>query len=393
VSELTHLDLGDLGFDAGAHLLLKRVLDSVAAGGVIKVWGSAPELAVHLRGWCRAQGHRVEWSEGCAHVTRGSADQGRWRGAERAGEPDGVRAHAAQSWGLAARGATVEAGGPSFDFPLDTRTQVWTEEAGRLYARAAAAQWDPATAIDWETRFELPPEVERAVVQLMTYLIENETAALLIPARFVGRIHPHFREVVQVLAIQAADEARHIEVFTRRALLKGSTPGLSTVGGQTSLKTLLDEPDFALASFLLSVMGEGTFLTLLRFLHEHAPDPVTRQVAQLAGRDEARHVAFGIAHLSRHVDEEPTLRARLAHAVERRAAALAGTAGLNEDVFDALVLLAAGGWEPEAIRSGWAAVQALERDMAEGRNRRLERLGFDAATAQRLSELHTKNFM
>jgi len=54
----------------------------------------------------------------------------------------------------------------------------------------------------------------------MTYLIENETVALVIPAKFASQIHPHFREVIQLLAIQVADEARHIEVFTRRALLR-----------------------------------------------------------------------------------------------------------------------------------------------------------------------------
>src|SRR5437899_12111097 len=109
--ELTRLDLGDLGFDAGAHLLLKRALDSVAVGGIVGVAGSVPEFAVHLRGWCRVRGHRVEWSDGRARVIRGNAEQGRWQGAERAGEPDRVRERAAQSWGLAARGATVEAGG------------------------------------------------------------------------------------------------------------------------------------------------------------------------------------------------------------------------------------------------------------------------------------------
>ena len=97
----------------------------------------------------------------------------------------------------------------------------------------------------------------------MTYLIENETAALVIPSRFIAQMHPHFREVMQVLAVQAADEARHMEVFTRRALLKRGSLGLSTAGGQASLKTLVDEPDFAIASFLLSVLGEGTFLSLL----------------------------------------------------------------------------------------------------------------------------------
>src|SRR5215208_4026694 len=135
----------------------------------------------------------------------------------------------------------------------------------------------------------------------MTYLIENETAALIIPSRFIAQLHPHFREVMQLLAVQAADEARHLEVFVRRGLLKRRELGLSTAGGQASLHTLLDEPDFALSSFLLSVLGEGSFMSLLAFLREHAPDPVTRAVARLAGQDEARHVAFGLAHLERHL--------------------------------------------------------------------------------------------
>src|SRR5690349_13162537 len=92
-----------------------------------------------------------------------------------------------------------------------------------MYAQAAAAQWDPATAVPWESEFDLPGEVEDAIVQLMTYLIENETTALVVPSRFVAQMHPHFREVMQVLAVQAADEARHIEMFTRRALLKRKT--------------------------------------------------------------------------------------------------------------------------------------------------------------------------
>src|SRR5262249_38685994 len=145
--------------------------------------------------------------------------------------------------------------------------------------------------------FELPDDVETAVVQVMTYLVENEQAALVVPARFLGRVHPHYREIVQLLAVQVADEARHIEVFTRRATLRRETLGRSGAGGRASLQTLLEEPDFTLAGFLLSVLGEGTFLSLLSFLERHAPDPVTRQVARLALQDEARHVAFGLAHV------------------------------------------------------------------------------------------------
>ncbi|MBM4368325.1 MAG: ferritin-like domain-containing protein [Deltaproteobacteria bacterium] len=144
---------------------------------------------------------------------------------------------------------------------------------------------------------DLDDNVEDAVVQVMSYLVENETAALLVPARFCAETHPHFREMMQCLAIQCADEARHIEVFTRRLRLAGRSPGLSTAGGQASLKTLVDEPDFALASFMLSVLGEGGFLALLRFLDHYGPDAITRQVCRLAAGDEARHVALGVAHL------------------------------------------------------------------------------------------------
>ena len=267
------------------------------------------------------------------------------------------------------------------------------DRATALYRQAAAAQWDPATAIDWDAPVTHGPAVEAAIVQVMTFLVENEEAALVVPARFLGQVHPHFREVQQVLAVTLADEARHIEVFTRRARLAGDRLGLSTTGGQASLATLLAEPDFAIASFLLSVLGEGTFLSLLAFLRDHAPDDATRELARLAGQDEARHVAFGLAHLARHLGEEPALRGRLAAAVERRHQALAHTAGLSEEVFDALVLLAAGGWAPAAIRRGHAAVIELARDMDAGRRQRLRRLGFSEGEAETLAALHTRSFM
>ena len=381
-------DLEGLGLDQGGHVLLKRALAGVAVGERVEVRGRAPELGVHLRAWCRAQGHGYDWP--C--VVRGTAAGARLRGAETAG---GVAERPPSNWGLAARGALVEVGGPEFPFSLDEKSAVWTDAAAGIYRQAVAAQWDPAVAVDWHEPFDLPEEVEDAVVQVMTYLIENENAALVVPARFLGQIHPHFREVVGVLAVQVADEARHVEVFTRRAELKrgGGPLGLSTVGGQASLLTLLEEPDFALAHFLLSVLGEGTFLSLLSFLERYAPDPVTRRITHLALADEARHVAFGMAHLQAVMADDPGVRSRLATTVRRRHDALASTAGLNAEVFDALVVLAAGAFTPSAIAEGFARVQALAADMDEGRRRRLAKLGFDHTEAAELAELHTRNFM
>ena len=393
--------LGNLGLDEGGALLIKRALSQTPPGGQISVSGSAPDLELHLRSWCRSEGHTLQWlGEGGSQalITVGSTVAARWSGAERAGSadpsaPHAVAEHAPRHWGLAARGALVESGSPEFAFPLAHKTEVWSIDAGRLYAQGAAAQWDPATAIPWNAEFDLPPEVEDAVVQIMTYLIENETAALLVPSRFASQMHPHFREVMQALALQAADEARHIVVFTRRALLKRKELGLSTSGGQASLKTLVEEPDFAIASFLLSVLGEGTFLSLLWFLERHAPDPVTAAVCRLAAQDEARHVAFGIAHLREQIAQDPGVPPKLANAVRRRHGALQHTAGLNAEVFDALLLIAAGGWEPEDLRRGHQNLMQLVREMDELRQKRMLLLGFGEAEAQELSSLHTRNFM
>jgi TusA-related sulfurtransferase len=394
------IDLAGLPFDQGAHLLVRRALAGLRPGEHLAVAGHDPALLVHLRAWCRTTGHRVRPGDDQgppvrAVIVRGPAELDRWAVALRAGGPSPLEIvqRPDPGWGLAARGALVEDGAPAPGFDLAEKDLVWADVAPGLYAHAASAQWDPATAVPWDTPFELAPAVEEGVVQVMTYLVENEQAALVLPARLLARIHPHFREVVQLLAVQAADEARHVEVFTRRALLKTGRMGTSSAGGRASLATLLAEPDFALASFLLSVLGEGSFLNLLSFLDRHAPDPVTRAVVRLAHQDEARHVAFGVAHLQHQTSVDPGLRGRLRGAVEHRHDVLRDTAGLNQDVLDALVVLASGSWEPAAVARGHRQVGELLTAMDEGRQRRLIRLGFPADEAAELSALHTRNFM
>lgn len=394
----TSVHLEGLGLHEGGALLVKRALARAPAGGRVRVTGNSPTLRIDLDAWCRREGHVLHEDAATLQVERGRSAGARFVGAERAGHadpraPGGVHEAPPARWGLAARGALVEAGSPEMPFLLHDKQRLWSDDAARLYAQAVAQQWDPATAIPWAGAVELPGEVEDAVVQVMTYLVENETAALLVPARFLSQLHPHFREVMQLLAVQTADEARHIEVFTRRGLLRRTELGLSTAGGQASLRTLLVEPDFALSSFLLSVLGEGTFLSLLAFLRQHAPDTAMEAIMRLTHQDEARHVAFGLSHLARHVTADPSQRSRLASAVERRHAALAGTAGLNEEVFDALTVLAAGSFEPQDVARGYAAVIALTQEMDAARRLRLERLGFTTGEAQALSEMHTRNFM
>ena len=338
------VDLGDLGFDEGGHLLVKRgaaaarsrcevARHGARAGDRICAPGAAPKATL-------SSGERAT-----RLIRRGGAETG--AGRVRNARAARMRAveHRPRTWGLAARGARVEAGAPEFDFRLVDKIEVWSDDAARIYAQAAAAQWDPETAIPWDAAFELPDEVEDAVVQIMTYLIENETAALIIPSRFIAQMHPHFREVMQVLAMQAADEARHIEVFTRRALLKRGE-----LGSFDHRRTGVAEDAGGRARFrdrLVSAVGA-------RRGHVPVAAVVHRAVcarsgdggggaAGGAGRSAARGVRPGAPARSTSM-RDPDLRPRLADAVHRRHDALRHTAGLNAEVFDALLLMAAGSW-------------------------------------------------
>jgi hypothetical protein len=383
------VDLEDLNLADGAPVLLRRALSSLSEGDWLEVRGDSANLGEDLAAWCRTQGLSYE---------RPASSPALHRIQQVAGPlilhtPHEVVESADPTWGLAPRGAAIEAGGPQFAFPLKHKRDVWAMNLASIYKQAVANQWSAARDIPWNDLPKLPAELEHAVRQIMTFLTENEFAALYIPARFIPRIHPHYREVIEVMAMQVVDEARHAEAFTKRAQATGFELGTTASSGQLSLQTLLEEPDFTTATFLLCVMGEGTFLSLLKFLRECAPDPVTAELARLAHRDEARHVAFGAEHVRYVLQTEPEKRRSLAAAVERRSQALADISGLSPYVSDALVVLAGGGVSVAQIREGARRVLALHREMDSSRRERLQSLGFSSADATKLSAYHTKNFM
>ena len=383
------LDLEDLNLADGAPVLLRRALSSLSEGDWLEVRGDSANLGEDLAAWCRTQGLGYQRPAGspAPHRIQKAASPLVLH------SPHEVVEAADPAWGLAPRGAAIEAGGPQFAFPLKHKRDVWAANLASIYKQAVANQWSAARDIPWNDLPKLPVELEHAVRQIMTFLTENEFAALYIPARFIPRIHPHYREVIEVLAVQVVDEARHAEAFTKRAQATGFELGTTASSGQLSLQTLLEEPDFTTATFLLCVMGEGTFLSLLKFLHEHAPDPATAELARLAHRDEARHVAFGTEHVRYVLQTEPDKRRSLAAAVERRSQVLASVSGLSPYVSDALVVLAGGGVSVAQIREGARRVLALHREMDSSRRERLQSLGFSGAEATELSAYHTKNFM
>jgi len=195
------------------------------------------------------------------------------------------------------------------------------------------------------------------------------------------------------LATQLNDESRHIEVFLRRAREGGGTLGVSSVTTSQSLLSLLELTDFTEAAFLLSVLGEGTFLDLLKFVERFAPDEATLVLAQKARVDETRHVHFGLAHVRHALGRDPSLYGRLEAAVRKRAATMASAGGVPAPLADALTILAAGGADPRGVRKGHEAFRELLETMHQNRTKRLEHAGFSPEQAKTLSDLHTPNFM
>jgi hypothetical protein len=407
------VDGGDLALGGGLLAIARPALDLLEPGGVLAILSSARSLRDDLPSWCRVERHeyldRETMPDGRdRHLVRRGA-LGVARGAKAGGVPLPVREGRLRAadllaaspmpeiadphTGFAPRGARVEPGGPAYPFTLLEHVHVAPPEIGALYDQAVAAQWDPTTAIPWHTVRPLPPVLEHAIGQVMGFLAENELSALYVPARFLPRIHPAYTEVAQLLATQMADEARHIDVFLKRARVGGGSPGVSSVTTARSLLSLMETADFTEAMFLLSVLGEGTFLDLLRFVEDHAPDEATAELTRRARTDESRHVHFGLAHVRHALAHDASLYARLEAAIRRRAASLHGTGGVPHALQDALVVLAAGGDDPRAIAKGHEAFRELLQAMDQGRRRRLEHAGFTATQAATLSDLHTPNFM
>src|SRR5947208_4373774 len=151
------------------------------------------------------------------------------------------------------------------------------------------------------------------------------------------------------LATVINDEARHIEAFTKRALGNGGGLQYSSALTEWSLHGLFVQEDYFRSSFLLHVLGEGTFLDLLDFIKRHSPDAVTADVVRRARLDEGRHVAYGIAHVREQLRRDPARADDLLAAAEERSAVLQATTGANPFVAEALAIIAGRGSEPEQM--------------------------------------------
>lgn len=195
-------------------------------------------------------------------------------------------------------------------YTVTDRNELWAENVLTLYEEAKARQWNATRDIPWEELEPLPDDLEKATCQLCTFLTEVEFVAGDFPAKWLYRIPQDFLEVKSFLATQLMDEARHQEVFRKRAIAGG---GLlhAAPGFEWTLAAILDAPSHTMGTFLLNLLGEGLVLSVFRSGEMIAKTHVDKEIFRRCLQDEARHVSYGVLELKSYLENHPNREAAL----------------------------------------------------------------------------------
>lgn len=243
---------------------------------------------------------------------------------------------------MAPRGADVEGDTPDMGYILNNKSTVWAENVLELYEEAVARQWSATRDIPWGELRELPDDVEHAMCQLCTTLSEVEMIAADLPAKWMWRMNHDFIEAKMFLCTQIMDEARHTEVFRKRALANGGGLLKSRAGAESLLRTILEAKTYTQASALMHLLGEGFILDIFRQGELIAPTDVEKKIFRMAMQDEARHVAYGTMHIRYAVEHDPDVAEEI-HAALDHGEGVLTEFGTSADLTEALAVLLAGG--------------------------------------------------
>jgi hypothetical protein len=243
---------------------------------------------------------------------------------------------------MSPRGADIDADTPDMGYILNKKSDVWAENVLELYEEAVARQWSATRDIPWGELQELPDDIEHAMCQVCTTLTEVEMIAADLPAKWMWRMNHDFIEAKMFLATQIMDEARHAEVFRKRALANGGGLLMSRTDGQSLLRTILEARTYTQASALMHLLGEGFILDIFRMGELISPTPVEKRMFRMAMQDEARHVAYGTMHIRYAVEHDPDVAEEIHEALDHGEIVLTDF-GTNQDFGSALAVLLGGG--------------------------------------------------
>ncbi len=281
-----------------------------------------------------------------------------------------------QNRSFAPRGAEIPAGVPDLQAEVNRKSEVWAYNIEGYYEEAMSRQWNASTDVPWEelAKYELPEEIGKAYSQLLTFLTEVEMIATDVPAKWMGRLNADFFEVKNFIATQAMDEARHAEVFRKRALTTGWGLMRARQANEVNLKFLRDADSFAEASLTLHLQAEGMVLTLFRFSELISPTEVDKKMFRLVMQDEARHVGYGMQHLKWVLDHFPEKR-EIIHRHLDEAENFVFGGGYATEVFEPFIILSGKGMKKENIQQGLKITAQFNLKQVEEYFERLDKCG------------------
>jgi hypothetical protein len=187
----------------------------------------------------------------------------------------------------------------------------------RLYDSAKRGQWSVDADIDWERMRlgRLAPSVREAMAEVYVQICHGEVTGLALTSRAVDR-SPHLWAKL-FGATQVADEARHVEFFSRVLVELGEGAAVhdATVSYASSLAACTEPEELLLGvqvileTFAQAVFSEGAKLgreAASQAIRLPGFDDATYFLSSLAnyvGKDESRHVAFGVAYIRQRWQE------------------------------------------------------------------------------------------
>jgi hypothetical protein len=281
-----------------------------------------------------------------------------------------------QNRSFAPRGAPMPPGLPDLQADVNRKSEVWAYNVEGYYEEAMTRQWNATTDIPWRelADAELPEEIGRAYAQLLTFLTEVEMIATDVPCKWMGRLNADFFEVKNFIATQAMDEARHAEIFRKRALSTGYGLMRASAHNEFNLKFLRDADSFAEASLALHLQAEGMVLTLFRFSEYISPTEADKKLFRLVMQDEARHVGYGMQHLKWVIDHFPERREAIHQHLDEAENFVFG-AGYATEVVEPFIILAGKGLGRENIAQGTRITRQFQLKQSEEYFERLAKCG------------------
>ncbi len=274
------------------------------------------------------------------------------------------------------RGAGARPDAQNMQTHWQNKSATWSASAMLLYEEAVQRQWSSATDIPWDQLPELDDNLELAMSQLCTFLTQVEFIAGDVPGQYAPNVSGEYFEVGLFLASQIMDEARHLDVFRKRALSNGI--GLLSAG--PGAIGLLTAQDFTEMASTLHLVGEGFVQSLFRMGELFAQSEVDKRMFRLSAQDESRHVAFGVMHMKYVMETEPERREEIHTYLDRMEGQLgsgSAQAGLTGGgpTTEALAILLGGGTSETQLRDGYLKLLAIRKRQVNEYMHRLEVVG------------------